>query len=44
MNEYTLDDVTFTNHILERFVERTMNKTGNELKQYLAQNDKFVKE
>ena len=29
MNEYTLDDVTFTNHILERFVERTMNKTGN---------------
>ena len=44
MNEYTLEDVTFTNHILERFVERTMNKTGNELKQYLAQNDKFVKE
>ena len=44
MNEYTLGDVTFTNHILERFVERTMNKTGNELKQYLAQNDKFVKE
>ena len=44
MNEYTMEDVTFTNHILERFVERTMNKTGNELKQYLAQNDKFVKE
>ena len=44
MNEYTLGDVTFTNHILERFVERTMNKTGNELKQYLVQNDKFVKE
>ena len=44
MNEYTLGDVTFTNHILERFVERTMNKTGNELKQYLAQNDKFVKD
>ena len=44
MNNFTLEDVSFTNHILERFVERTMNKTGNELKQYLAQNDKFVKE
>ena len=40
MNEYTLGDVTFTNHKIKRFVERTMNKTGNELKQYLAQNDK----
>lgn len=44
MNEYTLDDVSFTNHILERFVERTMNKTGNEMKQYLVQNEQFVKE
>ena len=44
MNSYSLEDVTFTNHILERFVERTMNKVGNEAKQYLAQNNKFVKE
>lgn len=44
MNEYTLEDVTFTNHILERFVERTMSKTGNEMKQYLVQNGDRVKE
>ena len=44
MNDYTLQDVTFTTHILERFVERTMNKTGNEIKQYLAQNEDYVKE
>lgn len=44
MNDFTLEDVTFTNHILERFVERTMNKTGNEIKQYLAQNSDKVKE
>jgi predicted RNase H-like nuclease (RuvC/YqgF family) len=44
MNDYTLNDVSFTNHILERFVERTMNKTGSEMKQYLAQNEQFVKE
>lgn len=44
MNDYTLEDVTFTNHILERYVERTMNKIGNEMKSYLAQNDKFVKD
>ncbi len=44
MNDYTLNDVTFTNHILERFVERTMNKVGNEIKQYLAQNTDKVKE
>lgn len=44
MNEYTLEDVTFTNHILERFVERTMNKTGNEMKQFLVQNGDRIKE
>lgn len=44
MNEYALEDVTFTNHILERFVERTMSKTGNEMKQYLVQNGDRVKE
>lgn len=44
MNNFTLQDVTFTNHILERYVERTMNKVGNEIKQYIAQNGDFVKE
>lgn len=38
------ENMTFTNHILERFVERTMNKTGTEMKQYLAQNEDKVKE
>lgn len=38
------ENMTFTNHILERFVERTMNKTGIETKQYLAQNEDKVKE
>lgn len=40
----TPENMTFTNHILERFVERTMNKTGTEMKQYLAQNEDKVKE
>ena len=44
MNDFTLQDVSFTNHILERFVERTMNKTGAEMKQYIAQNDAKIKE
>ena len=38
------ENMIFTNHILERFVERTMNKTGTEMKQYLAQNEDKVKE
>lgn len=38
------ENMTFTNHILERFVERTMNKNGAEMKQYLAQNEDKVKE
>ena len=38
------ENMTFTNHILERYVERTMNKTGTEMKQYLAQNEDKVKE
>jgi hypothetical protein len=38
------ENMTFTNHILERFVERTMNKTGTEMKQYLVQNEDKVKE
>lgn len=39
-----LEKMTFTNHILERYVERTMGKTGNELKQFIAQNSDQVKE
>lgn len=38
------EKMKFTNHILERFVERTMNKTGTEMKQFLAQNEEKVKE
>ena len=38
------ENMTFTNHILERYVERTMNKTGTEMKQYLVQNEDKVKE
>lgn len=44
MNNYTLEDVSFTNHIIERYVERTMNKTGSEMKQYIAQNNDKIKE
>lgn len=36
-------NMNFTNHILERYVERTMGKTGNELKQFLAQNSEQIK-
>ena len=39
-----LENMTFTNHILERYVERTMGKAGNELKQFLAQNSDQIKE
>ena len=39
-----LENMTFTNHILERYVERTMGKTGNDLKQFLAQNSDQIKE
>lgn len=39
-----LENMNFTNHVLERYVERTMGKTGNELKQFLAQNSDQVKE
>lgn len=45
--EYTkepLEKITFTNHILERYVERTMGKTGNELKQFIVQNSDQIKE
>lgn len=38
------NQVEFTRHVLERYVERTMNKTGLEIKQYLAQNEDIVKE
>lgn len=39
-----LEDIEFTQHVLERYVERTMNKTGNEVKQFLAQNEEQVKQ
>ncbi len=38
------NDIEFTQHVLERYVERTMNKTGNEIKQFLAQNEEQVKQ
>lgn len=38
------EKIMFTNHILERFVERTMNKTGLEVKQFLAQNEEQIKQ
>ena len=44
MLDYKLEDVSFTNHILERYVERTMGKTGNEIKQFIAQNSDSIKE
>ena len=44
MNNFTLDDVSFTQHILERYVERISGKTGNEMKQYLVQNEQQIKE
>lgn len=39
-----LEKIEFTNHILERYVERTMNKSENEAKQFLAQNSEQIKE
>ena len=39
-----VDKITFTNHILERYVERTMGKTGNELKQFVVQNSEQIKD
>lgn len=45
--EYTkepLEKMEFTNHILERYVQRTMGKTEVEIKQFLAQNLEQIKE
>lgn len=39
-----VDNIEFTQHVLERYVERKMNKTGNEIKQFLAQNEEQVKQ
>ena len=39
-----LEKIEFTNHILERYVERTMNRSENEAKQFLAQNSEQIKE
>ena len=45
--EYTkepLEKIEFTNHILERYVQRTMGKTETETKQFLIQNSEQIKE
>lgn len=45
--EYTkepLEKMEFTNHILERYVQRTMGKIEVETKQFLAQNSEQIKE
>lgn len=39
-----LEKMNFTNHVLERYVERAMGKTGNELKQFIVQNSDQIKE
>lgn len=41
--EENLENIEFTEHVLERYVERIINKTGNEVKQFLAQNEEQVK-
>lgn len=38
------EKMVFTNHILDRYVERTMGKTGNELKQFVVQNSEQIKD
>lgn len=38
------EKMVFTNHILDRYVERTMGKTGNELKQFIVQNSEQIKD
>ena len=42
--EENLENIEFTEHVLERYVERTMDKSGNEIKQFLAQNEEQVKQ
>jgi len=42
--EENLEKIEFTEHVLERYVERTMDKSGNEIKQFLAQNEEQVKQ
>lgn len=42
--EENLENIEFTEHVLERYVERAMNKTGNEIKQFLAQNEEQIKQ
>ena len=42
--EENLEKIEFTEHILERYVERTMDKSGNEIKQFLAQNEEQVRQ
>lgn len=39
-----MEEIEFTQHVLERYVERAMGKAGNEIKQFLAQNEQMVKD
>lgn len=36
--------MNISNHAMERYVERTMGKEGNDMKQYLVQNNELVQE
>lgn len=43
--DYTKEtEIIFTQHILERYVERTMGKQGTELKQFIALNEQQIKD
>ena len=37
--EENLENIEFTEHVLERYVERTMDKYENEIKQFFFQNE-----
>lgn len=39
-----MEELEFTQHVLERYVERAMGKVGSEIKQFLAQNEQLVKD
>lgn len=39
-----MEELEFTQHVLERYVERAMGKAGSEIKQFLAQNEQLVKD
>ena len=39
-----MEELEFTKHVLERYVERAMGKAGSEIKQFLAQKEQLVKD